>query len=532
MNLRLRLLLTTAAVAVPLVAGLVWLDARSRHRAAEEALARLTRERFERPDAQARCEADPLAWGAPRPPGTEHGPGGGARPGPPPHGPSGPPPGLPRAAPPRFFAYDRALTARDPAAPRVDRDAAVALTEGAWAAIDRATFDDRVEVLVRSPWPDGPCAYVLVRGSTPRGFIGAILPATELWLAPLAATLIAVLVAVGPVVGRIRRLTADVRRSAAGGFVDAPTVGGADEVRQLGDAFVAASAEVRRQLAARDDRERALREYLANTTHDVMIPLTVLTQHLASLRAGVRTREPGELDEVVARAMDEAHYLAALIHNLSVAARVDVAEPRLEIRIGTRRRRPQRRVDPVQLGRRNHHRPQHMPALLQGPQARQRHGRVDEVREAGTTEAAESRQLRPPAGLGAGVPLQQQQSQPGRLLALVLGQLLEPRFDQPVQAARREGAADTAFARRQAGQQLEALIDARDGMHMEAAGLDGSHHLVVQHQVAHVRGRDDHALIAGEAPRLAELEEALDLVVDSADGLHIAMLVDRAGDGE
>lgn len=330
MNLRLRLLLTTVAVAVPLVAGLVWLDARSRHRAAEEALARLTRERFERPEAQARCEADPLAWGAPRPPGAEHGPGGGARPGPPPHGPSGPPPGLPRAAPPRFFAYDRALTARDPAAPRVDRAAAAALTEGAWAAIDRATFDDRVEVLVRSPWPDGPCAYVLVRGSTPRGFIGAILPATELWLAPLAATLIAVLVAVGPVVGRIRRLTADVRRSAAGGFVDAPTVGGADEVRQLGDAFVAASAEVRRQLAARDDRERALREYLANTTHDVMIPLTVLTQHLASLRAGVRTREPGELDEVVARAMDEAHYLAALIHNLSVAARVDVAEPRLE----------------------------------------------------------------------------------------------------------------------------------------------------------------------------------------------------------
>ena len=70
MNLRLRLLLTTVAVAVPLVAGLVWLDARSRHRAAEEALARITQERFERPDAQARCEADPVAWGAPRTPGA------------------------------------------------------------------------------------------------------------------------------------------------------------------------------------------------------------------------------------------------------------------------------------------------------------------------------------------------------------------------------------------------------------------------------------------------------------------------------
>ncbi len=339
MNLRLRLLLTTVAVAVPLVAGLVWLDARSRHRAAEEALARITQERFERPDAQARCEADPVAWGAPRTPGAmgERPPGPAPRTpsgppshGPPSRGPGGPPPGLPRAAPPRFFAYDRALASRDPAAPRLAAGTAAALAEGDWAAVDRATFDERVEVLLRSPWPDGPCAYVLVRGTTPRGFIGAILPATELWLAPLAATLIAVLVAVGPVVGRIRRLTADVRRSAAGGFVEAPAVAGADEVRQLGDAFVAASAEVRRQLAARDDRERALREFLANTTHDVMIPLTVLTQHLASLRAGVRTREPAELDEVVARAMDEAHYLAALIHNLSVAARVDVAEPRLE----------------------------------------------------------------------------------------------------------------------------------------------------------------------------------------------------------
>ncbi|MBK9035846.1 MAG: HAMP domain-containing protein [Myxococcales bacterium] len=322
MNLRPRLALTTAAVAVPLVLGLVWLDARSRHRAAEQALAHLAQSRVERPDEQARCEGDPVRWG--RPLGL--GPGPGRHDGPA-HRP--PPPG-PRAAPPEFFAYDATLASGDARAPGLAPARVAALAQQAWIAIDRATFDERVSVLVRTPWPDGPCAYVLVRGTSPRGFIGAILPASELWLAPLAAVLVAVLIVVGPVVRRVRRLTAEVRRSAAGGFVDAPTPTGTDEVRALGDAFVAASAEVRRQLAARDDRERALREFLANTTHDVMIPLTVLTQHLASLRAGVRTREPAELDQIVAQAMDEAHYLAALLHNLSVAARVDVAEPRLE----------------------------------------------------------------------------------------------------------------------------------------------------------------------------------------------------------
>lgn len=36
-------------------------------------------------------------------------------------------------------------------------------------------------------------------------------------------------------------------------------------------------------------------------------------------------------------------------------------------------------------------------------------------------------------------------------------------------------------------------------------------------------------LFAGEAVDLAHPEEALDLLVDAADGLHIAKLVDRAG---
>ena len=39
-------------------------------------------------------------------------------------------------------------------------------------------------------------------------------------------------------------------------------------------------------------------------------------------------------------------------------------------------------------------------------------------------------------------------------------------------------------------------------------------------------------LLAGQPACLAQAEKALDLLVDPADRLHFAELVDRAGDGE
>ena len=47
-----------------------------------------------------------------------------------------------------------------------------------------------------------------------------------------------------------------------------------------------------------------------------------------------------------------------------------------------------------------------------------------------------------------------------------------------------------------------------------------------------VGGGQDHALVAGEAPLGADVEEALDLLVHAAHRLHLPVLVDRAGDGD
>jgi signal transduction histidine kinase len=105
-------------------------------------------------------------------------------------------------------------------------------------------------------------------------------------------------------------------------------VGGDDEVAELARAFDAAARQVRSELAEKDRRERALREFLANTTHDVMIPLTVLQGHLARLRAELGTGKPIER-AALAAAMDEAHYIGALIGNLALAAQLDSHSPEL-----------------------------------------------------------------------------------------------------------------------------------------------------------------------------------------------------------
>jgi hypothetical protein len=57
---------------------------------------------------------------------------------------------------------------------------------------------------------------------------------------------------------------------------------------------------------------------------------------------------------------------------------------------------------------------------------------------------------------------------------------------------------------------------------MEATGLYGVHDMLGQHQVSHVRVRDDHALTSGQLSECARPVEALDLLVDATDRLQLA----------
>jgi len=342
MKLRRRIALVTLAATAPMIGGLVWLDVQAQQTAAEAELAELIFTRTELPDERERCIADGQAWDA-APSVARRRERGGPEGRPPARADHEPPP-LPAAEgrrsqrlrpagphrlPARFFVYDAALRARTQGAPELELDAAADPRD----QISRSSIwhADRVEVLVRTPWPGTPCTYVLARGTT-EPWLGALLPPTRIWALPALVVFATVLLSIGPVVQRVRRLTSAVQRTAAVGY-DRPLVANAgaargwgdDEIAELARAFDSAGEEVRKLLAQKDQRERALRDFVADTTHDVAIPLTVLQGHLTTLREGLASGAPVDR-AALASAMDEAHYIGALLHNLGAAAQLDAAE--------------------------------------------------------------------------------------------------------------------------------------------------------------------------------------------------------------
>ena len=82
------------------------------------------------------------------------------------------------------------------------------------------------------------------------------------------------------------------------------------------------------------------------------------------------------------------------------------------------------------------------------------------------------------------------------------------------------------------GQQTHCLIDLTDRIDVEQTGFHRIKHTLVQHEIGHVGPWNDGALFAGQTAGETEPEEPFDLLVDTAHRLHLAKLVDRAGDGE
>jgi signal transduction histidine kinase len=196
-------------------------------------------------------------------------------------------------------------------------------------AVPGSRAHGEIAVLVRTPWDGGPCAFVLADG-TSEPWLGAIIPPLKGWLLPGLIILIAQMIAIAPTLRRLTRLTGAVERSAASGYRTGVPVDTNDEIGTLAAAFAAAAREARTQLDEKDRREQALRDFLANATHDVMIPLTVLQGHLAKAQEQVAAGEPVGRSLLV-EAQGEAHYLGGMMHDLATTARLDSAEPRIEL---------------------------------------------------------------------------------------------------------------------------------------------------------------------------------------------------------
>lgn len=312
MSLRTRLFLTSLAVAVPLAVAWFLVDTRLRLSTKADELQSAVAVDIAN-GLQARCDANPPATGrpgrgggpgVPPPPRTEQSPRqAGQRP------PRGPRRGGLVAY--EYFAYDASGHPSATDAPPLARDLAglppVTYWEGPLLGV----------AMVVSLGDAGPCAYLLAR-VPPRP--GEVRDQAQALLLVVLSVFSAAWLAAGPLVARLRRLEARVRASVEAHYAEPVPVEGRDEVAAVATAFNEAGRSVRAHLVAVEAREDALRGLVANTTHDVAIPLTVLQGHLAELDR--RLSSPAERAHVIA-AMQEAHYMASLLRNLGAATRLD-----------------------------------------------------------------------------------------------------------------------------------------------------------------------------------------------------------------
>ncbi|RKH34436.1 sensor histidine kinase [Corallococcus praedator] len=360
MKLRLRLALTAVAVTVPAVFALVQVEHSVRRRTTDEVIAASVLTQMQS-GGRERCESAPDTWmvrtrsqrppwereGVPNlgdgpPSGAPNGPSPGEAPGSGPREPGsdGPPRGRTgdrgpfgrRLPPVSLFPFDGRFVSANAQAPVLDDD----LREGALAdgvGVRRYTKEQDgalvQDLLLRMPWDGGPCAYVLARRVEPADSPEVGLPPLYIWGVPTFILLSAMVLALGPVMQRLRRLTEEVRASSGSHYQQPVTVRGHDEIAELARAFQEARAEIQAQMAHQEAREQTLRDFLANTTHDVMTPLTVLQGHLAAMQQRILAGEPLE-PTLMHSAMSEAHYMASLVHNLGAAARLEAGAPQVQ----------------------------------------------------------------------------------------------------------------------------------------------------------------------------------------------------------
>ncbi|MCA9607638.1 MAG: HAMP domain-containing histidine kinase [Myxococcales bacterium] len=193
-----------------------------------------------------------------------------------------------------------------------------ALRRSLTTAIPPATWDGD-HVVVATPHTGGPCAIVGVALRAP-GY--AAVPA-----APMAVVGALLLGALALTIGvlrdplrRLARLERVARGSSSGETLASLSVEGTDEIAAVTRALREAGRRIQEQMQAVEQRDTALRDYVAATTHDLALPLTVIQSHVASLLDD-GSPTPADADRLRA-ILVECEYAAQLLANAAAAARL------------------------------------------------------------------------------------------------------------------------------------------------------------------------------------------------------------------
>jgi len=223
----------------------------------------------------------------------------------------------------RVFAYDSNFVSANPEAPPFPQDLQkVAIAD---EPVHQAFWRGKTDgVTVGRIMDDGPCAIVLVDWGQAPNLRGFVIP--TLIQALIFALLLALtgLLVTYPIVGRIRKLQKAVEDSTDDGPDVAEELSKNDELGDLARALDTSSRSVRETIIALKTRDESLSNYVANTTHDLAIPLTVLQHRLT--RARDEMPKDSEAWKHVEVALQESSYIAALISNMSLATKLERGE--------------------------------------------------------------------------------------------------------------------------------------------------------------------------------------------------------------
>lgn len=136
----------------------------------------------------------------------------------------------------RLFALDAYLHAASAQAPRVDAASTVRFLRDGVTRVrtQAATQPYAMQALVRMPWRTGACANVFVcrAADAPNAPHGP--PFWEVVGMPLAIALASLLIAMAPVMRRIRRLTLQAHAAGEAGVASGVQTTGSDEIAVLG----------------------------------------------------------------------------------------------------------------------------------------------------------------------------------------------------------------------------------------------------------------------------------------------------------
>jgi len=214
------------------------------------------------------------------------------------------------------FAYDDQFAASSSAAPRFPEDFKRAMRASQPARSMLGSFASKQgtgqQMAMATGWSPGPCSYLLFRTQPMpnQALIGLVT------FAGLFAVCLGVaLAATWPTITRIRALSIAARASARDNYAGITPIKGKDEISSLGSIFNDTASDIRQRIVDAQDREEALRRYVANTTEGVSVPLAALERRIADLdrMSGLAPAAQSEIRTTLL----EAHRLSSRLLNLA-----------------------------------------------------------------------------------------------------------------------------------------------------------------------------------------------------------------------